>query len=158
MRKLALFTILLLFSICVFGQIGRQRQNRFNRQPQTQPNPNQIAHMEKKAAENQAEYIRDFLSTLEADDFQKEIAKQSLNEFYEKIKEFAKIPFESSVKRKDAFDYFKSEHFKELKTIISESDSKKLDDFLDGKFDKKDSEKKKKKRRKKKKNKEENDN
>ncbi|ARV08466.1 hypothetical protein BTO05_01955 [Winogradskyella sp. PC-19] len=140
-----------------FGRQGGLRNNRLGRQqPNVPPNENQKANIEKKNAERQAEYIANFLATLEADDFQKEIAKQTMDEYFELTKKFMKVQFDNSVERKDAFDGFKREHFRELKTMLSESDNVKLDEFLEGKF--KEGEEKKKKKKKRKKKKRNNDN
>jgi len=154
-RVLFLVCILLTTTTTAIAQFGNQgmRNNRLGRQqPNVPPNENQKANIEKKNAELQAEFIASFLDTLEADDFQKEIAKQTMAEYFELTKKFMKVQFENSVERKDAFDGFKREHFKELKSLLSEGDNLKLDDFLEGKF-KKDDGKKKKKRRKKNKDK-----
>ncbi|WP_299117037.1 hypothetical protein [uncultured Winogradskyella sp.] len=152
MKRAFILICILLTTATATAQFGRQgRNSRLGRQqPVTPPNENQKANIEKKNAERQAEYIENFLSTLEADEFQKEIAKQTMDDYFEKTKEFMKIPFDSSVKRKDAFDLFKQEHFKELKTMLPENDIVKLDAFLDGKFQEKEVKKKKKKRKRKK--------
>lgn len=140
-----------------FGRQGRQRQNRFNQQPQIAPNENQKEQMEKKNKLRQEEYTASFINSLEADDFQKEITKQTIADYYTQIKKFLTVKFENSVQQKEAFEGFKNQHFAELKTLLSESDNKKLDEFLDGKFKKNDGDKKKKKKRKrKKKNKDDN--
>ena len=151
MKQLLILICLLLTTATVTAQFGGQRQNRFGRQqPNTPPNENQIAAMEKKAAERQAEYIANFISTLEADEFQKEIAKQTITDYFIKAKELTKFPFENSAQRKDGFEALKKEHFAELRSLFSEKDNEQLDKFLKGKFEEKDVKKKKKKRKKKK--------
>lgn len=153
MRQLLILICLLLTTVTVTAQFGRQRQNRLGRQqPNTPPTENQKAAFEKKAAERQAEFIANFISTLEADEFQKEIAKQTVTDYFTKAKEFAKIPFENSAQRKDAFEALKKEHFLELRTLFSKKDNEQLDKFLKGEFEEKEAKKKKKKRKKKKKN------
>lgn len=155
MRKIVLLTLLLVTTLSVSAQFGGQRQNsRLGRQvPNTPPNESQKADMERKQAERQEEYVSNFLTTLEADAFQKEIAKQTLNDYFEKTKSFLKLPFANSVERKDAFEAFKIHHFAELKTMLPENDIKKLDTFLEGKFEEKEVVKKKKKKKRRKKNK-----
>jgi len=148
MRRTLLLLSFLLTTVTMTAQFGGQRQNRFGRQqPNTPPSENQKERMEKKALERQQEFISNFLSTLEADDFQKEIAKQTMDEYFKKIPEFMKIPFEKSVERKDAFDFMQREHFKELKTLFSDSDNEKLDKFLKGEFQEKEAKKKKRKKK-----------
>jgi len=147
MKKVVILVLTLLMTASVSAQFMGQRQNRFNRQPQTPPSENQIEAAEKKAEKRLEEVILNFLSTLEADEFQKEIAKQTLDDYFEKLREFSKIPFESSMQRKDAFDAFKREHFKELKSLMSDSDNNKLDQFLDGEFDEGEVKKKRRKKR-----------
>lgn len=152
MKRALILICILLTTASATAQFGGQRQNRFGRQqPNTPPNESQKADIEKKNAERQAEYISNFINTLEADEFQKEIAKQTMEEYSVLIKKFLKLPFENSVARKDAYEAFKLEHFKELRIMLSEGDNIKLDDFLDGKF--KEGKEKKKKRKKKKRNK-----
>lgn len=155
MKKLVLLICVLLSTSNVIAQFGNQRQNRLGRQqPNTAPTETQIANLEKKAAERQQEYIKSFITTLEADEFQKEIAKITIDDYYIETKKFLELKFDNSLERKDAFDDFKEKHFKELKSLLSEDDNKKLDEFLEGKY--KDENKKEKKRKKKKRKKKNN--
>lgn len=151
MKRIVLLICILLTTLSATAQFGRQRQNRLGRQqPNTPPNENQIANLEKKAEERQQEYIKSFITTLEADEFQKEIAKITIDDYYKEIKKFLKVKFENTLQQKDAFDNLKREHFKELKSLLSEPNNKKLDEFLDGKYKENDDKKEKKKKRKKK--------
>ena len=150
MRRVLILVCLLLTTATMTAQFGRQRQNRFGRQqPNTPPTETQKERMEEKAAERQEEFILKFMSTLEADEFQKQIAKQTIDDYFVKIKSFMKIPFENTVQRKDAFDALKREHFAELRTLISKKDGEQLDKFLNGEFEERDAKKKKKRRKKK---------
>ena len=151
MKKIATLLLVFLVTASATAQFGGQRNNRFGRQqqPQSPPTENQIEAAEKKAEERRQEFVTNFLSTLEADDFQKEIAKQTIDDYFEKVKSFSKLPFENSVQRKDAFEALKKEHFQELRSLISENDNKKLDGFLSGDFDEGEVKKKKRKKRKK---------
>lgn len=111
---------------------------------------------EKKIEERKQEFIANFMTTLEADDFQKEIIKQYINSFFEAKIAALKIPYEHNIDRQEAIKKLENAHFKELEELISENDMKKIKDMISGKF--KESEvikdkKKKKKKRKKKKNK-----
>ena len=149
MKQLLILICLLLTTATVTAQFGGQRQNRFGRQqPNTPPNENQKERMEKKNEERQEEYIAKFISTLEADDFQKEIAKLTVTDYYVKAKEFVKIRFENSAKRKDGFEALKKEHFEELRTLLSKKDNEQLDKFLKGEFKEKEAKKKKRKKNK----------
>jgi hypothetical protein len=123
--------------------------------PNQEPSERDIEKQKEKAEERRQEYIDNFLSTLEADEFQKAITKQTLTDFYDKVQGFMKQEFDTTLERKDAFEAFKEKHFEELKTLISKADTEKLDEFLDGKFKEKEA-KKKKRRKKKRKNKEDN--
>ncbi|SHH62877.1 hypothetical protein [Winogradskyella jejuensis] len=159
MKKAILFICVLLTSFAASAQFGGQRQNRFNRQPPASPpSDSQIEAAEKKAEERRQEFVANFLTTLEADDFTKEILKQNMNDYFEKVKVFMKQPFENSVQRKDAFEAFRREHFKESRSLLSENDQKKLDDFFKGEFDETEVKKKKKKKKRKKKKKGDDDN
>lgn len=135
------------YSVSAQYQRGNRNRNIGNVSQNQEPTDAQIKKQKEEAIERRNEYITKFLSTLEADEFQKEIAKQTLVDFYEKTQEFVKQSFENNLKRKDAFDAFKENHFKELKTLISEDDSAKLDEFLEGKFKERDAKKKKRKKR-----------
>ncbi len=156
MKKAIILVLTLLMTASVSAQFMGQRQNRFNRQPQAPPSESQKEAAEKRALERRQEFVVNFLSTLEADEFQKEIAKQAIDDYFVKITEFTKILFGSSAERKDAFDMFKREHFRELKSLMSDSDNKKLDDFLNGDFEENEVKKKRRKNRKRKKDNDDN--
>lgn len=153
-------TLLILFALCIgfstYGQIRRDR----NRIPQTNTEPSdaEIEKRKREVEERKKEFIANFLSTLQADEFQKEIAKQHINSFFEKKIAILKTPFDHSLERKEAIESLENTHFKELEELISESDMTKIKDMIKGGFDedevKKKKKKEKKKKRKKKKKKE----
>ncbi|RNC86324.1 MAG: hypothetical protein ED556_08500 [Winogradskyella sp.] len=152
MKRILLLLGLIFTTATVSAQFVGQRQNQFNRQrqPPQPPTENEKERAAKKVAERKKELVTNFLSTLEIDEFVKEIATQTFDDYFNKIEAFMKIPYDNAVERKDAFDVFRHEHFKELKSLLSEGDSKKLDDFLEGKFEEKEVKKKRRKNRKKK--------
>jgi len=156
MKKYTFLIALLFVTSTALAQFGGRRGGMQNRNRMAMPQQNQAPTesqkeaMLKKAEERKEEFIGNFIGTLEADDFQKQIITQSLNDYFDKVTEFSKLPFEHSAERKDAFDALKKEHFAELKSLISESDMEKIKGLLDGKFDEKETKKEKRKKRKKK--------
>jgi hypothetical protein len=161
MKKTVFLIFALLIGLNVFGQMRRNRNNGI---PQTrrEPTEQEIEKRKRLMEERKDEFIANFLTTLEADDFQKEIIKQSLNSYFVEKLALLKIPFEHSLDREKAIKNLDDTHFVELKELISESDMTKIKDLTKGKFDEKEvvkeKKKKKKKRKKKKKNKDEEDN
>ncbi len=103
---------------------------------------------EEEVEEKKQEYINDLVATLDVDDFQKEIIKQTMDSYFEKIKGIhaQNIPL---FEKKGQIEQLDITHFKDLKTIISEEAMNKIMDALKGKWDKK-KEKRKKKRKKRK--------
>ena len=130
-------------------QGGRMQQNRI---PQTQPSEEELKKqrekMEAEMKERQAEYVTNFLTTLEADDFQKEIIKQTINDYFDKKIAIYKLPFERQIEREDAVKNLDKTHFEELKTLISVGDMEKINAMIEGEFDENEVKKKKRKRRK----------
>ena len=155
MRKIAIFIIVLIgFSAFADAQVmrrgGRMQQNRI---PQAQPSEEEIKkqqeRFEKEMKERQEEYVANFLTTLDSDAFQKEIIKQTINDYFDQKLILYRLPFESSIEKQDAIKTLNQTHFEELKKLISESDMEKINAMIEGEFDEKDVKKKKKKRRKK---------
>jgi len=155
MKKIYILICLLVTVSTVSAQFQRRGGSNRNRvsQPisQSEPTEGEIKRQKELAEERRQEYIANFISTLEADEFQKQIIKQTINSFYDKSIVFSKQQFTTSEEQKEVYEAFKKDHFAELKTLISESDSGKLDDLLNGKF--KELDVKKEKRRKKRKRK-----
>lgn len=154
---LIIFTLALTFN--AFGQNQnqnqRQRQRQTNAIPQSssEPTEQQIAKKKREMKERVDEYLNNFLSTLEADEFQKHIVKQNLNSFYDARIELSKTNFEHRIDRKAADKKLEEELFAEVKELISENDMTKLKDMIKGAFDEDEVVKEKKKKKKKKKRK-----
>ncbi|MCC1484584.1 hypothetical protein [Winogradskyella immobilis] len=163
-KKILLFVCFAMISITVFGQYNNRSRRGIDPLRRTQsaatqnqpPSEAQKERFAKKLEERKEELITNFLSTLKADEFQKEIIKQTLNDYFEKKNEFYKFPFASTREREDAEKLFNEAHFAELKTIISEADMVKVNDFITGKFSESDAKKNIKKKKKKKKKKKDN--
>ncbi len=158
MKKIVLIIFALFLAFNVFGQNQNQRRRNTNNIPQTksEPTDQQIAKQKREMEERIDEYLNNFLSTLEADEFQKHIIKQNLNSFYDARMELSKTNFEHSFDRKTANKKLEEELFAELEELISESDMTKLKDMIKGVFDEKEALKDKKKKKKKKKKKDKN--
>ena len=152
MKKLFLVTITLFLSINVHSQMRRDRMG--NPQVQREPTEQEIAKREREIEERKQEYITNFLSTLEADEFQQVIIRQHLNSFYDAKLALFKTPFERKFERQKAIEQLEKTHFEELKSLISESDMKKIQEMVKGEFDEKEVVKEKKKKKKKKRKKE----
>jgi hypothetical protein len=170
MKKIVLIIFALFLALSVFGQNRnqnqRQSQSQRNNIPQTssKPTEQEIAKRQREIDDRKDEYIANFLTTLEADEFQKHIIKQNLDSFYVASVELSKTDFGHVLDRQAAFKNLKDTYFVELEDIISESDMTKLKELISGKFNEKEvlskkekKKKKKKKRKKKKKDQEEKD-
>lgn len=147
-------SVLVLFALCIGLNVFGQRRNRnLNRIPQTrsEPTEQEIAKREREMKERKDEYIANFLTTLEADDFQKEIIKQNINSFFEAKIAIFKTRFERSFEREQAVKKLEDSHFKELEELISKNDMKKIREMIKGDFNEKEVVKEKKKKRKKRK-------
>lgn len=154
MKKIIIFTFAFLFGLNVFAQ---RRDRMGNPVVPREPTKEEIAKHKQKMEERKDEFIANFLTTLEADDFQKQIIKQSINSFFDARSAIYKMEFEHSIDRKEAIKKLEDTHFKDLEELISKNDMKKIKEMIKGNFDekevKKEKKKKKKKRKKKKKNK-----
>ncbi|MEM9679252.1 MAG: hypothetical protein AAF901_02925 [Bacteroidota bacterium] len=139
----------LLFTVVSLTAFAQRRPMRGNiPQNNQQPTQEDIEERKRKMEERREEYIANFIATLEADDFQKVIIKQTLDSYFEKKINLYKIPYQSSVEREDAVKELDENHFKELEELISENDMKKIREMLAGGFDEKEAKKKKKKKKK----------
>ncbi|MDB9782353.1 hypothetical protein OAB88_04525 [Winogradskyella sp.] len=152
MKKIVFILFTLFVSINIYGQ----RRRNLNAPPVTSraPTENDIAKRQREIDERKDEYVANFLKTLEADDFQKEILKQYIDSFYQEKIVIFKGKYSHRDERKKALETLKGLHFVEVKALMSDADIVKLTDFIDGKFDDQvepEDKKKKKKRRKKKK-------
>ncbi len=157
MRTFIIIALFSVFSVSAYGQRQRPLNSGRIQQPTTQPNEQQLEERKKKMEKRREEYIANFMKTLEADDFQKQIIQQTLDSYFEKKLALYKVNYKHSVERDDAIKQLDETHFKELKELISESDMKRIKTLIAGEFDdaevkKKEKKKKKKKRRNKDKN------
>lgn len=143
---------LILFTLFIGFNAFGQRHRDMNRipEPNREPNKEQIAQNERKMEERKEEYIDNFLTTLEADEFQKHIIKQTINTFFDARLEVLKTRFNHSLDRNQAMKDLESTHFSELKELISKDDMSKITDLLKGEFDEKEVVKKKKRKKNKK--------
>ncbi|WP_340154154.1 hypothetical protein [uncultured Winogradskyella sp.] len=152
-------TILLLFTVLFALNVQAQRRNNSNRIPQTssEPTEEQLAKRQREMEERKEEYIDNFLTTLEADEFQKHIIKQNINSFFDAKIALFKMQFEHRIDRQTAIENLENTHFKDLEELISESDMVKIKEMIKGEFDEKEVLKDKKEKRKKRKRKKDKD-
>ena len=101
--------------------------------------------------ERKNEFIGNFLTTLEADEFQKEIIRQQLNTFYVEKIAILKTRFERSFDREQAINHLEETHFADLNELISVDDMAKIREMIKGNFDENEVKKEKKKKKKKRK-------
>lgn len=155
MKKSILIFFALVISLNVFSQMQRQGRRNMNNIPQTnrEPTEKDIAKHKQMVEERKQEYISNFLTTLEADDFQKEIIKQNINTFFDAKMAILKTNFNHSIDRRAAIKNLEDTHFVDLEELISENDMTKIKELLKGGFNEKEVVKDKKKKRKKKKRK-----
>ncbi len=148
-------TLLILFTLFLVSNIhGQVRRNRMGTpQVQSKPSEQDIEKRKRMIEERKQEYISNFLTTLEADEFQKEIIRQNLNTFYDAKLAILQTPFDRSFDRQNAIKKLESTHFEEIETLISKSDMDKIKEMITGDFDEKEVKKEKKKKKKRKKNK-----
>lgn len=154
MKNIYILLFAAFISLNSYSQMRRQGMN-MNRIPQTntEPSEREIEKRKKEMEERKAEYITNFLTTLEADDFQKEIIKQYINSFYDAKLALLKTRFEHNLAKKEAITKLENSHFKALEELISANDMAKIKTLITGGFDEKEVVKKKKRKRKRKKKK-----
>lgn len=150
MKKLVFILFVLLLSIDVSAQIRRNRPGSQIPQTNREPTDAEIAKRERMIEERKEAFIANFLTTLEADDFQKEITKQYLNSYFDKKLILLKAQYERSFQREEAIKKLDDSHFKELEELISKNDMEKVKELIKGNFDEKEVKKKRKKKKRKK--------
>ena len=154
MKKIVLIVFTLFLALNVYSQNQNQTQRQRNRtnfpESNRPPSDLEIANQKREMEERVDEYLTNFLSTLEADEFQKHIIKQNLYSFYDARVELSKTNFEHRLDLKAAYKKLQEELYTELEDLISESDMTKLKDMISGNFDEKEVKKKKKKKKRKK--------
>ncbi|MGB0981317.1 MAG: hypothetical protein ACPGUH_04370 [Winogradskyella sp.] len=155
MKKTVLIFFALVIGLNVFGQRQRQGRRNLNNIPQAnqEPSKKDIAKHKQMVEDRKQEYILNFLTTLEADDFQKEIIKQNINTFFDAKMAILKTNFNHSINRHSAIKKLEDTHFVDLEALISKNDMTKIKELLKGDFDEKEVVKEKKKKRKKRKRK-----
>lgn len=116
------------------------------------PNESQKERTERKMEERKQEYIDNFLSTLKADDFQKEIIKQKLISFFDEKIALSKQQYGRNFEYQEAVRKLEDSHFKDIEPMLTEENMAKIKEMIQGDFDEKEviKEKKKKKDKKKK--------
>ena len=129
--------------LCVFTLIT----NTFAQQQGSISEKKQLERYEKDVERKKQKYIKDFVKTLDVDDFQKEIIKQSMYSYFEEITKINGLRLKS-YERDTQIELLDESHFRDLRAIVSEDVMSKIMDALTGKWDKKAEEKKKKKKRK----------
>lgn len=149
MKKLILISFTLLLGLSTYAQGRRDRMGNpvVNREPTKQ----EIEKYKQKVEARKDEYIANFITTLEADDFQKEIVKQYLNSYFDAKQELSKVKYKNNFDRDEAIKKLDKSHFKDLEELISEADMKKIKEMIKGNFDESEVKKEKKKKRKKRK-------
>lgn len=145
MKKIVLITFALFLGLNTFAQ---RRDRMGNPIVNREPSEKDIENYKRKIEERKEEFIANFLTTLEADDFQKEIIKQYLNSYFDAKQEVLKVKYERSFDREQAVKKLDDAHFKELQDLISEGDMKKIKEMIKGDFDEQEVKKEKKKKRK----------
>lgn len=155
MKNILILVFTLLLTVPAFGQFQNQQQRRGaeplrNRIPNQPPTETQKENMLKKIEDKKQEFITDFINKLEADEFQKEIIKQTIDDYFTKKIELLSFPFSSILERTEALNVFDKNHFTELKFLISENDMKKIMNMTKGNISDEDDDEDKKKKKKKK--------
>ena len=149
MKKIVIISFALLLGFSVQAQLRRDRMG--NPVVNSQPTQQDIEKRKQMIEERKEEYIANFITTLEADDFQKEIIKQYLDSYYDAKIALLKVKYERSLDRDEAIKQLDNTHFKELEELISKNDMDKIKELIKGNFDEKEVKKERKKKRKKKK-------
>ncbi|OUS00870.1 hypothetical protein A9Q86_08950 [Flavobacteriales bacterium 33_180_T64] len=108
-----------------------------------------IEKYEEEVERKKQNYINDFLATLNIDDFQKEIIKQSMNSYFIELTKVNKLRLQG-FQRTAAIERLDEAHFKDVKTIVSEDIMAKIMDAIKGKWNQKAERKAEKKKRKRK--------
>jgi len=117
------------------------------------PNESQKERVDRKLEERKQEFINNFLTTLNADDFQKEIIKQKIMSFFDEKIALGKQQYSRSFEYQEAVRKLEENHFKDIEPMLTEENMSKIKEMIQGDFDEKEviKEKKKKKEKEKKK-------
>lgn len=113
---------------------------------------------EKEKAKYEAEvekkkqaYINDLVETLNVDDFQEEIIKQTMDSYFEEVQKINMLNMRH-YEKKGLIEQLDITHFQDLRVIVSEDTMSKIIDAIKGKWDSKKEKKEKKKKKKKREN------
>jgi len=107
----------------------------------------QMEKMEKEIQKKQDDYANEFISTLDVDDFQKEIIKQKMHALFEAKRLIYKTE-PKQFKRDQLVEQLDTTHFLDIKEMITEDTMTKIMESVKGTASKKDKKKKKKKKNK----------
>lgn len=102
----------------------------------------QMEKMEKEMQKKQEAYVNDFISTLDVDDFQKEIIKQRMHSYFE-AKKAIYINEPKQFERNQLVEQLDATHFLDIKEMITEDTMTKIMESVRGTASKKDKKKKK---------------
>jgi hypothetical protein len=129
------------FIICCFAVVN----NSFSQQNSpTASQQKQIERYQEEAERRKVEYITNFMTTLDVDDFQKEIITQSLFDYFDELVNINKLGLKS-YERDTYIEGLDKRHFKDVRAIVSEEVMSQIMDAVKGKWDKKADKKKKRK-------------
>ena len=116
--------------------------------PPGQPTKQEIEKAKRRIEQRKQEYIGVFLTTLGADDFQKQIVKQYLESYSDERVKLMSADYSRLEERERAYKNLEDTHFTDLEGMISENDMNAIKDFITGDFDEKKAKKANKKRKK----------
>ncbi|TPV32421.1 hypothetical protein FJ651_12730 [Paucihalobacter ruber] len=139
-----MFKYTVIFSLIAFLSFNK------NYSQNVMPNESQKERTERKIEERKQEYINNFLFTLNADDFQKEIIRQKLNSFFEEKIALGKQRYNRSFEYQEAVRKLEDNHFKDIEALLTEENMTKIKEMVKGDFDEKEVIKEKKKKKEKK--------
>ncbi|WP_026752907.1 hypothetical protein [Sediminibacter sp. Hel_I_10] len=102
---------------------------------------------EEQVEENKQKFLNEFIKTLDVDDFQKEIIRQTMDSYFDEVVKISKLGLKS-FEAKDEVVKMRARHFTDVRAIVNEDVMMKIEDALTGKWNPKDEKKKRKKRKK----------
>ncbi|MCK8480721.1 hypothetical protein [Psychroserpens algicola] len=129
-----------LFCCLAFISMSFSQQNK-----PTASEQKQIERYKEESDRRKEEYITNFMSTLDVDDFQKEIITQSLYDYFDELVKINKLGLKS-YERETHIERLDKSHFKDVQAIVSEDVMSQIMDAVKGKLDKKSGKKKRKKK------------
>lgn len=118
-----------------------------NAEAQNDDAKKQMEKMEKEVQKKQDEYVNNFVSVLEVDDFQKEIIKQKMHAYFN-AKKSIYMSVEKQFRRDELVEQLDTTHFLDIKEMVTEDTMSKIMDSVKGTSVIKDKKNKKKKNKK----------